>query len=142
MKSRSINIKDLRGRGKSLYIAVSQSGLSNKDAAERASYRENTFYAHVKQEFLDLKILAKYGRAISHDFSPQYPEISNFQTENTTEIAQKESKAYLDLQRKYTALLEKSQFTSERNAEKVAELENKYNTLLAKYNALKKKTNT
>jgi len=138
MKSRSIDIKDLKGRGKSLYVAVSQSGLSNKDAAERASYKENTFYAHVKQEFLDFKIMAKYARAINHDFSIQYPEILNFQPENSIELAQKESKAYLELQRKYTALLEKSQLNSERSAEKYAELENKYNALLTKYNSLKK----
>ena len=138
MKSRSIDISKLKGRGKSLYIAVSQSGLSNKDAAERASYRENTFYAHVKQEFLDFKIMAKYARAINHDFSAEYPDILDFRFDNSGDLAEKESKAYLELQRKYTALLEKNQLIIERNTEKYGELENKYNALLEKYNKLKK----
>lgn len=139
MKSRSIDIKDLKGRGKSLYVAVSQSGLSNKDAAERASYKENTFYVHIKQEFLDFKIMARYARAIKHDFSNQYPEITSFQPDNSIELAEKESKTYLELQRKYTALLEKTQLAMEKNEEKYSELQNKYYTLLAKYNELKSK---
>ncbi|RAJ31739.1 hypothetical protein [Pedobacter cryoconitis] len=137
MKSGSIDVSKLKGRGKSLYVAVSQSGFSNKDAAERALYKENTFYTHVKQEFLDFKIMARYAKAIKHDFSIQYPEILSFQPDNSVEQAEKESKAYLDLQRKYTALLEKNQLMIERNAEKYAELENKHNALLAKYNSLK-----
>ena len=138
MKSKAIDINKLKGRGKSLYIAVSQSGFSNKDAAERAKYKENTFYAHVKLEFLDFKIMARYSRAIRHDFSIEYPEILNFFPEDSFEQSQKESKAYLDLQRKYMTLLEKQNEMNEKHNERYGDLKNKYDDLRSKYNDLKK----
>jgi len=108
-----VDITKLKGKGKSLYIAVSQSKYSNKEAAQRAGYKENTFYKHIRDEDLDLRILAKYDKAINHDFSIQYPEILEYKFENPSETAAKESKAYAELNRKYTALLEKHNTLSE-----------------------------
>lgn len=138
MKRRAIDINELKGRGRSLYIAVNNSGYTNKEAVKRAKYEEATFYGHVKQEFLDFKIMARYGRAIKHDFSIEYPDILDFMPENAIELAQKESKAYLELYRKYTTLLEKLNEVQEKHSEKYAELKNKYDELLAKFNASKK----
>jgi len=106
MGRKGIDISKLKGRGKSLYIAVLNSGYTNKQAAQRANYQEATFYSHIKQERLDYKILAKYGKAINHDFSAEYPEITEYQIENPSDRIAKESRPYIDLHAKYTAVLE------------------------------------
>ena len=98
--------KDLKGRGKSLYLAVTMSRFSNKDAALKAGYKENTYYSHIKQEFLDYNILEKYGRAINYDFSVEYPEMADY-FPRTPQKAIDNSKDFESLQNKYLALLEK-----------------------------------
>lgn len=89
-----------------MYLAVSNSRFTNKEAAERAGYKENTFYQHIRQENLDFKIMVRYGKAIKHDFSSEYPDVTEYQTENSVDLMVKESKPYLELLAKYTALLE------------------------------------
>lgn len=101
-----LDISELKGRGKSLYLAVSNSKFTKKQATERAGYKENTFYQHIRQENLDFRIMVKYSTAINHDFSAEYPEITEYQVENASDRIAKESKPYVDLHAKYTALLE------------------------------------
>ncbi|NQX42343.1 hypothetical protein SAMN05421820_11163 [Pedobacter steynii] len=119
--------RDLKGRGKSLYSAVTMSQFSNKEAALRAGYKDNTFYSHVKQEYLDFSILAKYGRAINYDFSMEYPEMDDiFPT-----IVNKNADHYKDydsLQTKYMTLLEKHKDLME----KYTEIQERINLLESK----------
>lgn len=116
--------KDLKGRGKSLYAAVVMSRFSNKDAALNAGYKENTFYSHIKQEYLDFNILAKYGRAINYDFSMEYPEMDDI----FPKVASKSADQYKDydaLQTKYMTLLEKHKDLME----KYTEIQERVNSL-------------
>jgi len=101
-----LDISELKGRGKSLYLAVSNSKFTKKQATERAGYKDNTLYQHIRQEDLDFRIMVKYSIAINHDFSAEYPEITEYQVENPSDRIAKESKPYVDLHTKYTALLE------------------------------------
>ncbi len=134
-----IDVNKLKGRGRSLYIAVSQSGLSNKAAAEKANYKENTFYSHIRQEFLDYKILAKYAIALNHDFSDEYSEITKFIGKNSFEKAEEETEAYRKLNKKYTALLEKHQQMNEKHVEELLKLQNKIELLTKENITLKNK---
>lgn len=116
--------KDLKGRGKSLYSAVTMSRYSNKDAAVKAGYKENTFYSHIKQEFLDFAVLERYGRAIKYDFSIEYPEMEDiFPT--MPKHQDNQQKDYENLQSKYMTLLEKHKDLME----KYSDLQDRLNTM-------------
>lgn len=110
-----------------MYLAVTMSRFSNKDAAIKAGYKENTYYSHIKQEFLDYSILEKYGRAIGYDFSVEYPEMAEYFPDIIQDTISK-TKDFELLQNKYLALLEKHKDLMEKYSdlqEKVITLEQK-----------------
>jgi bifunctional DNA-binding transcriptional regulator/antitoxin component of YhaV-PrlF toxin-antitoxin module len=118
-----IDPKDLKGRGLTLYLTVQTSKFSNKEAAERAGFKENTFYTHIKKEDLSYAILAKYGKAINHDFSIDFPEMDEYFPENLNNNTKTPSdKEHNQLKDKYTKLLEAHK-----------DLQERYNDLQVKY---------
>ncbi|RKR82861.1 hypothetical protein BDD43_3052 [Mucilaginibacter gracilis] len=124
-----IDVKKLKGRGRTLYLTVQASKFSNKVAAERAGFKENTYYTHVKKEDLSYVILAKYGIAINHDFSIDYPEMDEYFPDNLNNNAKTPTeKEHLQLKDKYTKLLEAHKELQER----YSDLQVKYFQLLNK----------
>ncbi|HBW80061.1 hypothetical protein ACR784_23710 [Sphingobacterium multivorum] len=108
-KNSKITDKEYTGRGLALYIAVSLSTDTNESIAQRAGYKSNTLYNHFKKEFLSDSIMIKYGKAIPHDFSIDFPELAPYFRSNPVGG----EKSYSDLklqfegvQQKYTNLLE------------------------------------
>ncbi|QIH36726.1 keratin [Sphingobacterium sp. DR205] len=108
-RNNKITDKEYTGRGLALYIAVSLSTDTNDSIAQRAGYKANTLYNHFKKEFLADSIMIKYGKAIPHDFSIDFPELAPYFRSNPIGG----EKSYTDLkiqfegiQQKYTNLLE------------------------------------
>jgi len=100
--------KELSGRGRSLYLAVSRSAITNKEVARKAGYKENTFYSHIRKPDLSFNILSKYGKVLRYDFSIEFPEMSlDFPLEEDLNYQKLNSKDYQILQEKYFRLLEK-----------------------------------
>ncbi len=64
--------------GKILQQAVKETGISVNVAAKKAGYKRSTYYLHIKQKDLDIKILKKYALAIKHDFSREIPAMNDF----------------------------------------------------------------
>lgn len=52
-----------------------ETGLSIERVARKAGYKRGTFYLHIKQPDLAPAILFKYGKALSHDFTTDIPEL-------------------------------------------------------------------
>ncbi|MXV49944.1 hypothetical protein GS399_03095 [Pedobacter sp. HMF7647] len=64
-------------RGKVLHKIAKQSNLSIKDLADKAGYKYPTFYIHIKRDDLPFETLARYGKALNHDFSNEFPEMAD-----------------------------------------------------------------
>jgi len=101
-------------RGKILENVFKTSGFSLTELSKRVAYDRTTVYRHFAKAELEFSILLKYGKALNHDFSVEFPELlSYFSTaeepmaaysSSTLAEALKERDYWKD---KYIALLEK-----------------------------------
>lgn len=69
-------------RGKALHKAAKTSTMSIRDIVKKAGYSYPAFYTHIKNDDLDLSILARYSKALAHSFSDEIPEISEYLMED------------------------------------------------------------
>lgn len=99
-------------RGEIVKNAVEASELSIKVIIKKAGYKSTTsYYRHIQMADLSLEIVKRYGKALSHDFSIDIPEIKAIEAfienENpkTIQEALKERDFWRD---KYYAALEKN----------------------------------
>ena len=67
-----------RSRGQVLHKLARISPMSLKDIIQKAGYKYPTFYVHVKRADLPFEILARYGKAMNHDFSKEFPEMAEY----------------------------------------------------------------
>lgn len=101
-------------RGKILEKVFKISGLSLTELSKRVGYDRTTVYRHFAKQNLEFTILLKYGKALNHDFSFEFPELLNYfskleepmtsYSSSTLAEALKERDFWKD---KYIALLEK-----------------------------------
>ena len=94
--------------------AVEATGSKVGVIAKKAGYKRGTYYLHRQKENLSLEILAKYGKAIGHNFADDLPAMSKFLVEEedkgnkhdptTVEGAVKQRDEWKD---KYYALMDK-----------------------------------
>lgn len=88
--------------------------MSIASLARKLDYDRTTVYQHFKNDSLDYSTILKYGKALKHDFSVEFPEmlqyistvdepISNYSAMTVSE-ALKERDYWKD---KYIALMEK-----------------------------------
>lgn len=108
-KDQEIILHALKGRGLSLYRAVSLSIDKNSDIATRAGYQPNTMYGHFHKTNLSDAIMVKYGKAIPYDFSIEYPELAPYFRNHLIEqpkSSQDLKRQLEETQQKYTMLLE------------------------------------
>src|SRR5215216_1964680 len=100
-------------RGEVLQTVVSDSGMSITLLVKRAGYSRSSYYNHILDPQLDLGILEQYGKVLKHDFSINFPEISNqvlhedpeeYNKPATIEQAVKQAERWKE---KYYAVLEK-----------------------------------
>ena len=101
-------------RGKILENVFKTSGFSLTELSKRVAYDRTTVYRHFAKAELEFSILLKYGKALNHDFSVEFPELLNYfnkvqepmaaYTPYTLAEALKERDFWKD---KYIALLEK-----------------------------------
>jgi hypothetical protein len=66
----------LKHRGKILENVARNSKISLAKIARTAGYDRTSIYNHFKEDDLDFGILIKYGKAIGHDFTNDFPEMS------------------------------------------------------------------
>jgi len=65
-------------RGEILKTAVGKSGQKVEQVAKKAGYKRSTYYTHIEKPGLDLRILEKYGKAMSYDFTEEVPEMNKY----------------------------------------------------------------
>jgi hypothetical protein len=69
-------------RGKLLREAVDKyckkHGSSITRIARKAGYDQSTIYRHFDKDDLSYPVLLKYGKAMEHDFSEEFPEMAEF----------------------------------------------------------------
>lgn len=104
----------LTDRGNVLEKIFKTSGISLTELAKRVSYNRTTVYRHFTKSDLEFSILVKYGRALNHDFTVEFPEMQNYfssiqepinaYSNHTLAEALKERDYWKD---KYISLLEK-----------------------------------
>lgn len=104
----------LINRGKILEDFVKNSGVSVAELSRRIRYERTTIYRHFAKDDLEFAIILKYGKALKHDFSVEFPEMTNLINEfepslsdykvTTVAEALKERDFWKD---KYISLLEK-----------------------------------
>ena len=96
-------------KGELLDAIVRTSGMTITAVAKAAGYDRTSYYNHILEAQLPYKIISKYGKALRHDFSGEYPEEKAADTSNSTEIIsyeemEKERNYWRD---KYYALADK-----------------------------------
>ena len=93
--------------------AVSESGISITKITKKAKFSRSSYYNHIEDPDLSYDVLERYGRAIKHDFSGEFPIMSSLRLEeeeieygrpDTLEKALQQLDRYRE---KYTELLEK-----------------------------------
>lgn len=104
----------LINRGEVLEKVFKASGFSLTELSKRVAYDRTTVYRHFAKPDLEFSILLKYGKALNHDFSNEFPELLNYfnrteepinaYTPQTLAEALKERDLWKD---KYIKLLEK-----------------------------------
>lgn len=65
----------LTNRGKVLELIAKSSDISVSALARKMEYNRATVYRHFETEDLDFSILRRYGTALKHDFSIEFPEM-------------------------------------------------------------------
>jgi AcrR family transcriptional regulator len=108
-------------RGKILQDAVykycEKHGISITRLAKKAGYEQSTIYRHFSNDKLSYNVIIKYGKAMMHDFSEEFPDMMrHFRLEEeapekempdkglTNDECMEQLKYY---QKKYIELLEK-----------------------------------
>ncbi len=64
-------------KGEYLNWVVRKKGIKIKVLTELAGYDRSTFYNHIKNPNLPYSVMARYGKALNHDFLAEYPEFQN-----------------------------------------------------------------
>ncbi len=72
------NPKRSLSRGEVLHQVAKTSPLSLKEIIKKAGYKYPTFYVHIKKPDLPYETLAKYGKAMNHDFTNEFPEMADY----------------------------------------------------------------
>lgn len=117
--------KRILSRGEVLYQVAKTSPMSLKEIIKKAGYKYPTFYVHIKKDVLPYETLARYGKALNHDFTNEFPEMADY-------IFQEDSNSYNN-QLSYEDLLkERDKWLSkyQAQAERYQRLSDKYNKLL------------
>jgi len=105
--------KNIKHRGEILRQAVTESGISITKITRRAKYSRSSYYNHIEDPELSYDVLERYGRALKHDFSEEFPVMSSLRFEeeeveygrpDTLEKALEQMDRYRD---KYQEYLEK-----------------------------------
>lgn len=65
-------------RGKILEKVFKSSGFSLTELSKRVAYDRTTVYRHFAKADLEFPILLKYGKALNHDFSVEFPELASY----------------------------------------------------------------
>lgn len=104
----------LINRGKVLEKVFKASGFSLTELSKRVAYDRTTVYRHFAKPDIEFPILIKYGKALNHDFTVEFPELASYfshieepinaYTTHTLAEALKERDLWKD---KYIKLLEK-----------------------------------
>jgi hypothetical protein len=66
-------------RGEFLKAAVQKSGFKITVLTQAAGYDRSSYYNHISDPLLPLRILYKYSKAMKLDFSKDFPEIKDFE---------------------------------------------------------------
>ena len=112
-------------RGKVLHQVAKTSPLSLKDIIEKAGYKYPTFYVHIKKADLPYETLARYGKALNHDFTNEFPEMADYIMKEDTNVYNNRF-SYEELLKERDKWLSKYQEQTER----YQRLSDKYNKLL------------
>ncbi|RKD18218.1 hypothetical protein BCY91_15545 [Pelobium manganitolerans] len=112
------NQKKQLSRGEVLHIVAKSSRLSIGEITKKAGFKYPTFYAHVKREDLPFETLARYGKALGHNFADEFPEMGDFIFKEDEVVYGKKKMSYEELE------LERDRW------------QNKYHKLNEKYQAL------
>ncbi len=113
-------------RGQVLHKIAKLSSLKIGEISQRAGYKYSTFFAHIKKEDLAYEILARYGKVLQHDFSNEFPQMSEY-------VFYEDNKYNKELT--YPELLE----DRDQWKDKFYDISDKYNKLSDKYNKLLEK---
>lgn len=73
-------------RGEYLKAAVKKSGFKITALTQGAGYDRSSYYNHITDPFLPLRILYKYAKVLKQDFSKDFPEIKDFEERSSTTI--------------------------------------------------------
>lgn len=73
-------------RGEYLKAAVEKSGFKKTALTKAAGYDRSSYYNHINDPFLPLRILYKYQKAMKVDFSKDFPEIKDFEDKSPNTI--------------------------------------------------------
>lgn len=73
-------------KGELLDSIVRNSGMTIKAVAKAAGYDRTSYYNHILEPQLPYKIISRYGEALRHDFSNEYPEEKATRPTHTKEI--------------------------------------------------------
>ncbi len=72
------NTKRSLSRGEVLHQVAKTSPLSLKEIIKKAGYKYPTFYVHIKKKDLPYETLARYGKAMNHDFTNEFPDMADY----------------------------------------------------------------
>lgn len=117
--------KRILSRGEVLYQVAKTSPLSLKEIIKKAGYKYPTFYVHIKKEDLPYETLARYGKALNHDFTNEFPEMADYILKEDTNSYNNQL-GYEELLKERDKWLSKYQEQTER----YQRLSDKYNKLL------------
>jgi AcrR family transcriptional regulator len=117
--------KKALSRGEVLRIVAKTSKLTIREITEKAGYKPPSFYLHVKQDDLPYETLARYGKALGHNFTDEFPEMSDYLFQDDQTTYQKKKHSYEELEHE-----------KERWQGKYQELNEKYHFLADKYQKL------
>lgn len=73
-------------RGEFLKAEVKRSGVKITVLTKAAGYDRSSYYNHINDPILPLRILFKYSKAMKLDFSKDFPEIKHFEDNAPTII--------------------------------------------------------
>lgn len=118
-------------RGDVLHQVAKTSPLSLKEIIKKAGYKYPTFYVHIKKADLPYETLARYGKALNHDFTNEFPEMADYILNDAPSTYTQLS--YEELLRDRDRWLAKYQDQTER----YQRLSDKYNKLLEEKLGLK-----
>lgn len=117
--------KNRLSKGEVLHKVAKTSTLKMKEIAEKAGYKAPTFYVHLKNADLPYETLARYGKVLGHDFSNEFPEMSEYIFHDEQTTYNKKKLSYEEL------VIEKERWQA-----KYQDLSEKYQVLADKYQVL------